>query len=128
MSYYRDVYLKSEHWQTLRRNKARHSKKLCAACGAEGPLDTHHLVYLNLKDIRNTHLRRVCRRCHDAIHELKARGMLNFKTKNLNGIWAGTQARLLKVFGITHANGITPAREPWTDLDVDLNRRLRTEP
>jgi hypothetical protein len=102
MNYYRDVYLNSDQWKKVRNRKARR-RKTCAVCGAEGPLDAHHVVYP--KDILNTkqrHLRMVCRRCHDAIHELKAAGKLRFKKTKVNSIWAGTVARLAQYYGIHH--------------------------
>lgn len=103
-SFYRDVYLKSEPWKQVRNKKAKHHDT-CAACGASGPLDAHHLIYpKNILKTKARHLRMVCRRCHDAIHELKATGRLYFRTKKLNSIWIGTQARLTKHFGIIHRN------------------------
>lgn len=73
MNWYRDVYLKSEEWQTLRAEalvkQARDNR--CLLClEVFSSLDVHHLEYKNLYDVTTEELRCICRSCHDQIHVL----------------------------------------------------------
>jgi hypothetical protein len=64
---YREEYLKSDEWKSLR-NIVMNSKPLCQCCSKTAS-DVHHLVYRNLVDIKITDLLPVCRSCHDTIHK-----------------------------------------------------------
>lgn len=71
MSYYRDVYLKSDDWKSLRLLRLIKSNYTCALCAATSEcLDVHHLDYKNLHDVDATDLRAVCRTCHNKVHKL----------------------------------------------------------
>jgi len=71
MSYYRDVYLKSDDWKSLRKERILKSGCRCDICGTRTErLDAHHLKYRRLHNVSVCDLRAVCRRCHDAIHLL----------------------------------------------------------
>lgn len=73
MSYYRSVYLKSEHWFTLRIRRLALSKGLCAICSHRSlSNDVHHISYsTSLFEVdAKTDLRVVCRKCHSEIHRL----------------------------------------------------------
>lgn len=70
MSYYRDVYLKSDDWKSLRALALSHGGYACFACGKEEGLDVHHLKYKKLYDVKLRHLRVLCRPCHDKVHEI----------------------------------------------------------
>ncbi len=67
MSYYRDVYLKSEDWKNLRAAIIHFQDGLCECCGGKAK-DVHHINYRNLTDVLPMDLMAVCRDCHDAIH------------------------------------------------------------
>lgn len=72
VSYYRDVYLKSEDWKNLRAavlaTKAPDGK--CSICLKAKPLDVHHIDYKNLWDVHPKDLQPLCRGCHDQVHEI----------------------------------------------------------
>lgn len=69
-SFYREVYLKSEHWQNLRLQKLVEADCLCLRCGKQSQSnDVHHLCYKNLYDVTTLDLVVLCRDCHDFVHE-----------------------------------------------------------
>ena len=65
--YYRTVYLKSEHWNTLKRAKLKLNPN-CEKCGESYLVDVHHLNYRNLYDVRISDLQSLCRGCHHKEH------------------------------------------------------------
>ena len=65
--YYRNVYLKSEHWQILRKEKLEYVSS-CEKCGNKDSLDVHHKNYKQLYDVMLTDLQVLCRNCHNQIH------------------------------------------------------------
>lgn len=74
MSYYRDVYLASDHWKTLRVAKLAKHNSRCQICGhVSTSNDVHHVKYKKLWDVGLRDLRVVCRFCHNQIHELLTR-------------------------------------------------------
>lgn len=74
MSYYRDTYLKSDDWKSLRLiaiQKNANSGGVCPICARRvESLDVHHLKYRRLFNVTPKDLKAVCRECHDKIHEL----------------------------------------------------------
>ena len=71
MSYYRDVYLKSDDWKNLRLLRLLKSNYVCAICAVTSEcLDVHHVNYRNLHDVQTTDLRALCRPCHNKVHAL----------------------------------------------------------
>jgi len=66
---YRDVYLRSAHWQSMRRTALEHAEYRCAVCYAGDSLDVHHRTYERLGDERITDLLVLCRTCHDIFHK-----------------------------------------------------------
>lgn len=69
-------YLKSDHWQNLRKRKLSHSRRRCAICSSIKRLEVHHLQYRNIFDVDLTDLRILCNRCHKLFHELKKSGVV----------------------------------------------------
>lgn len=70
VSFYRKVYLKSEHWLELR-NKKLSKGNHCRLClRYYKSLDVHHLKYRKLYQVQTGDLRVVCRACHEKIHKL----------------------------------------------------------
>ena len=66
---YREVYLNSPEWKRLRKRKLK-KHRYCAFCHSERRLDVHHITYP--ADLSNTgleHLRVVCRKHHDLVHD-----------------------------------------------------------
>lgn len=89
---YRD-YLRSEHWQKLRRRK---NKKRCAICGIEGPTDRHHLNYRNLFNVLKSDLRNICRICHDIAHQLIRDGIIVYANESNQSRFSRTKAAVKK--------------------------------
>lgn len=66
---YREVYLQSSHWQSLRKRVLELSGNSCQICGANDQLEVHHITYNNLYRERKDDLVCLCHDCHKAIHE-----------------------------------------------------------
>lgn len=66
--FYRNIYLKSEHWINLKKEKLKEFD-CCALCNSIKKLDVHHLNYKNLYDVELSDLLVVCRPCHAKIHK-----------------------------------------------------------
>ncbi len=103
ISYYRDVYLKSEHWKQLKHSKAKHSKKRCIVCYTRNNLDLHHLFYRT--DLKNTELldlKWLCRRCHEKAHELIRNGEIPMNPGRHSSHYVlMTKHRVRKALGIS---------------------------
>lgn len=67
--WYREVYLKSEHWRNLRNQALQAYGRFCAKCRAVSSLDVHHLRYRNIYDVLVTDLQVLCRPCHEKEHK-----------------------------------------------------------
>jgi hypothetical protein len=65
--WYRNVYLRSEHWQALRRAKLRQCPR-CYMCNSRQHIDVHHLSYANLGHEILPELMTLCRTCHQIEH------------------------------------------------------------
>lgn len=73
-------YLRSEHWFRLRARKLKNAKRnaiksgysglRCVICGVTENLEVHHMFYGELYDVRTSHLRVLCRNCHQTTHDL----------------------------------------------------------
>jgi 5-methylcytosine-specific restriction endonuclease McrA len=57
-------YLKSEHWQEIRKEKLKEAGYKCESCGAKESLDIHHRHYRTLGHERMSDLQALCRPCH----------------------------------------------------------------
>jgi len=68
--YYRDVYLKSDHWKFLREEKLLRDSS-CEECGEVYGLDVHHKNYRGLYDVKINDLVTLCRVCHNKKHKNK---------------------------------------------------------
>lgn len=77
MSWYREVYLKSEDWKNLRAAVlalfAPHGT--CARCGECHRLDVHHIKYRRLFNVSIKDLIPLCRACHNEYHLLQDNNM-----------------------------------------------------
>ncbi len=73
MSYYRDTYLKSGHWKTLRASRLIKSDNVCAICSNRSPSnDVHHVQYgRSLWKVSVSDLRVLCRKCHTDVHHVQ---------------------------------------------------------
>jgi hypothetical protein len=68
--YYRNVYLQSEHWKNLRKEKLELNPR-CEICKTTLSLDVHHKSYGNLYDVLVKDLQTLCRKCHELEHSKK---------------------------------------------------------
>jgi len=92
-------YLKTEHWQTVRRKKHLSNKLFnideCAICGTTKNLQIHHLTYKNIWHENNKTLRIICGRCHEILSSLpKLVGNGQVRKK-----WLKLRKEVLKIIG-----------------------------
>jgi hypothetical protein len=66
-SWYRQVYLRSDHWKNLRTAKLE-ATPICEICKREKAVEPHHKRYKQIFDVTLDDLLSVCRACHDEIH------------------------------------------------------------
>jgi hypothetical protein len=86
-------YLQSDHWKKLRMQRLRMSK-VCELCGTgkSKHWNVHHVIYRdNWLDAQVEDLRRMCRYCHECLHEEERAGRL-ILAGNTNQRWASTVA------------------------------------
>ena len=60
-------YLKSTHWQSVRKLKLYEANYMCEKCGSKRDLNVHHLRYDTLYCEINEDLMVVCQDCHTNI-------------------------------------------------------------
>jgi ribosomal protein L44E len=77
--YYRNVYLESDHWKNLRREKLEKTP-FCEKCNKDYCLDVHHLEYRNLFGVSIKDLQTLCRICHEKEHEDKSKAKKSKKS------------------------------------------------
>lgn len=85
MSFYRNVFLKSDEWKSIRKERIWVDRFRCQLCGCrrsnkkdrEGKrisgfhcFDVHHLSYRKLHNPPREVLRTLCRSCHQKVHDL----------------------------------------------------------
>lgn len=93
-------YLKSEHWEEIKRSKTAKGKKRCSICATETQIDLHHLNYKKIFDVQLEDLRWLCRRCHFTAHELINNGTLIFYSENHHSKFALTKIAVKKKLGM----------------------------
>lgn len=69
--WYRQIYLKSDHWRDLRQTALEKAGCKCSNCGCGGTLDVHHERYKSIYNVTQDDLSVLCRKCHKAEHEGK---------------------------------------------------------
>lgn len=65
--YYRNIYLKSDHWKALRAEKLA-INNCCEKCGHRYSLEVHHINYRGLYDVKLADLQTLCSKCHKQTH------------------------------------------------------------
>lgn len=81
---YREEYLQSEEWKTLREIIIG-AGPICQCCEQKAT-DVHHMVYRNIVDIKISDLIPVCRKCHDLIHTAIREKWISQEPKDLQEI------------------------------------------
>lgn len=69
-------YIESDHWKCLRR-QALAIRQSCLLCYRVSNLRVHHIRYRNLIDCTTDDLRVLCERCHDMLHELERKKIVD---------------------------------------------------
>jgi 5-methylcytosine-specific restriction endonuclease McrA len=77
--WYRHFYLRSRHWDLVRKAAYKRSGYKCAACGAHTRLDAHHLTYAHIGHELDDEVVAVCRDCHT---KLGSGAKLHFKASS----------------------------------------------
>ena len=96
-------YLKSGDWSNKRAEKR--SKRLrCGICASTENIDIHHLNYRKLTDVKQSDLRRLCRRCHNLVHKLEREGKIVYRSNNHHSKWNIQKSAVKKALGITNQN------------------------
>lgn len=62
------LYLRTAHWQRVRKAALKRARYACAWCGKRAALDVHHLRYGNLWHEAKDDVKALCPRCHDRAH------------------------------------------------------------
>ena len=79
MSFYRNVYLKSEEWKSLRMESIFKDRFRCKLCGVRpkkkggsifDKFQVHHVKYKRLFDVTSGDLKTLCPECHVRVHQL----------------------------------------------------------
>lgn len=88
MSFYRDTYLKSDDWKSLRAIKLHRRNGVCTLCQKSSMSnDVHHVKYRNLYDVSLRDLRVLCRSCHDWVHALMEK-YPKMKSLSRDNLWS----------------------------------------
>lgn len=61
-------YIRSKHWENLRRQKLSEHGRFCDACESSTHLHVHHIFYRNYTDCTTADLAVLCNPCHDDFH------------------------------------------------------------
>lgn len=71
--FYRNFYLRSDHWARTAAEARTRAGHRCQRCRTAGRLDVHHVVYDHLWREYPVDLMVLCRTCHNKIHGRRAR-------------------------------------------------------
>lgn len=61
-------YLKSDHWQEVRKAALKRANYRCQVCNESVPLDVHHRTYERLGKEDDADVIALCRKCHGLFH------------------------------------------------------------
>lgn len=61
-------YLKTEHWQDIRKSALKRSRYRCQLCNSGGMLDVHHRTYERRGEELSSDVIVLCRACHSKFH------------------------------------------------------------
>tara|TARA_B100001758_G_C17816129_1_gene306954 strand:+ start:148 stop:483 length:336 start_codon:yes stop_codon:yes gene_type:complete len=96
-------YLRSDDWMNKRRIKIS-KKKRCAICATTEEIHVHHLNYRSLHDVKQSDLRKLCRRCHFLGHKLERRGKIVYRSNNHHSKFTIFKNAVKKELGLTGKN------------------------
>ena len=81
-----DLYLKTDHWQHVRKRALDFAKNSCQICNAKGTLNVHHRTYKRRGSERPDDVIVLCRSCHQIFHENGVINELKYKNEQLTGL------------------------------------------
>lgn len=64
-------YLKTDHWQEIRKTMLKRASYKCSVCGMSKPLHVHHNTYDRRGCEKTSDLVVLCHDCHEVYHEVK---------------------------------------------------------
>lgn len=91
-----DDYLKTKHWQRVRKRALKRADNHCQLCNSVYDLNAHHNSYERIGRERKSDVVVLCMRCHKHYH-----GIMPSTAGNIPPI--GDLANLRKVLHINHA-------------------------
>lgn len=112
-------YLKSSHWQNLRKSAIAKWGNRCGGCETTGKIEVHHLRYGNLYDVTPDDLIPLCEDCHNRIHRS------NWLKELLEGATGCPEKRIATrafLVGMTEAKKQAADARPWTPTK-SLNKK-----
>lgn len=62
-------YLKTHHWQAIRKQAIEYAEYKCQLCNNSKNLDVHHNTYENLWNEKLRDLIVLCKKCHNLFHD-----------------------------------------------------------
>jgi hypothetical protein len=65
---YREVYLRSDHWQEVRKAALERAGRRCQVCNGDKQLDVHHRTYERKGREEPGDVTVLCRKCHETFH------------------------------------------------------------
>jgi hypothetical protein len=112
-------YLSSEHWRNFKirwlnsndykKHKLKHGLSGCACCTRWGEMHFHHITYQRLGRENPRDVIRVCKECHELIHDyikkailkVTLQGRFEFKANNImkNKSWTDVRGKQMKKYG-----------------------------
>lgn len=63
-------YLKTDHWQSVRKNALRHARYRCQLCNKQAPLYVHHRTYERRGEELLSDVIALCQLCHEKHHDI----------------------------------------------------------
>lgn len=89
-------YLKTEHWQEVRKMALENAGNKCVVCGkGDLPLHVHHNTYENIGEERETDVTVLCMNCHKLYHD-------NYKRDKVREHYRKILAELYMAFKLCH--------------------------
>ena len=120
--WYRNIYLNSSHWKTLRQEALNFHGRHCAKCPESVRLDVHHLEYRQIFDVQVSDLQILCRSCHEKEHLPQFQGLAGQKAGGLLGIPVHVMDLIRK-----HLKGRKAKACHWNKAVKDAKKELQQQ-
>lgn len=114
--WYRNTYLKSSKWDSIRLEKLVEQDGICSVCESQAwNNDVHHISYARFDKPNSGDLRVLCRKCHSRVHEIMDEMPAlkeTLKEKSPGKIWKSWEA----ITCIMYDRGYKPVPRRGTDI------------